>query len=901
MRKEYLFTMLFLIAIAIQSVSASPFAINYSYVNTDSEAEYLNVQYGNYYDNFSLRLRLQAQEGYNNVPVYVSPQIYGVSSSGDLTYLYSVPTQTYYAYSTPYEYTYSNLYYINPNYYGYVVKVYANSYIDYYYNTYSYAYVYPVNNDPYYYFIDDDTEVDDDTTPIIPDCSDFFLSGQADISLDEGDEYTYNLYIENEANEDLEIIDVETSNTSRLDVEDIDSPQEVPDLSVRTIRLYLQADSVSDDYDSSFDVTVKAKYDNTSICTKTYTIEYHIEEGNNGNNDNDNDNDVSCSDFDITNISFTIDDDYTSTRKIKLENDSDYDFEINDITISDRDGLNVSIVDEPDVVDSGDYEYLEIELDADNFDYVITKYLDLKIKGTFVDSDDDEIKDCTRTATITVRIEDDAGNSDNEDYDEEEDCKDIDIYAMNISQAENTTDSYSKSDGFYIINNSNTTFTINSFSINDNSSYASISDTSYTKTLTSGSTGSINFDLKTNNINSAQTSRGTILVSGKFSGGKSCSNSDIGTKYFDIDIFEPTSTSCSGIEVGSKTVSSGNNSIPIYNRTDNKFYVTSVLFQNKQGLSAYASNSQLTIPANDDSSMVVGITGNGSLEMLVSGKFSDGKSCSFTQTDSGILSTGSSNNASSTSNTNTSIVNLSPTTPKITLVSYPTLITPITNDTKITLNINNSFSIAKEVTIKLAGFPNTFITESKTTTVSANDTKAISLEIKISDSAAKKAHKGYIEVYSNNLLIDKYPLTIDLSPATSKISVSATSGISTVQNRTYIITLKLKNNTNQLQETIIDFGLPEAYLIEGDREVNLLPNEETTKIYKIVSPTKLREDKVLNIKIRDKITDKELVSQEVSLKSGKSPISAFFTLRNTGFVLLGLVVLVVLIIIFRKK
>ena len=38
----------------------------------------------------------------------------------------------------------------------------------------------------------------------------------------------------------------------KLDIDDIDYPDEVPDLSVRTVRIYLEADSVSDDYDSSF-------------------------------------------------------------------------------------------------------------------------------------------------------------------------------------------------------------------------------------------------------------------------------------------------------------------------------------------------------------------------------------------------------------------------------------------------------------------------------------------------------------------------------------------------------------------------------------------------------------------------------------------------------------------------
>jgi len=58
---------------------------------------------------------------------------------------------------------------------------------------------------------------------------------------------TYSLYIENGANEDLEVVDVYTSNPTKLDVDDIDYPDTVPDLSVRTVRIYLEADSVNGD------------------------------------------------------------------------------------------------------------------------------------------------------------------------------------------------------------------------------------------------------------------------------------------------------------------------------------------------------------------------------------------------------------------------------------------------------------------------------------------------------------------------------------------------------------------------------------------------------------------------------------------------------------------------------
>lgn len=975
MRKIYLLSLVFLITIFMQALFASPFSISYTYVNTDSQTEYLNIQYGNFYDNVNLRLRLQATDGYTSIPVIVSPKVYGISDDGQLTYLYSIPTQTYYAYSTPYDYTFSNIFYLNPNYQGYAVKVYAQS-VGYVYNTYSYAYVYPVNTAPYYYFVDDSSSHDQDNTYThITDCSDFFLSGSHDIYLDEDEEKTYNLYIENEANDDLEILDVETSNPSKLDIDDIDYPDEVPDLSVRTARVYLEADSVNDDYDSDFDITVTAKYPNTSVCTKTYNVEYHID-------DKDNDNDSSCSDLVIKNTSFTINDDSTSTRTITLENNSDdYDFEIDDITIDDRSGLSATIEDEPDEVQSEDTESVIIELEADDFDSTITKYLPLEVTGKFVRDNHDD-KECTKKVNLTVRIEDDGDNSYNDDYDNTS-CNNIQLYTMNISQAENTTRRYTRDDGFYVVNNSNETFTITNVSVNDNSNYASTSNTTYTQTITPRANGSINFDLITSNVNTTQTSRGTLLVSGRFSSGKTCSSSQIGTKYFDISVYEPSENSCSGIEVSSTSVSSGNNQVSIHNRTNKKFYVNDVLFQNKQGLNANVNNSQITIPANSNSSMTVGISGTGSLEMLVSGKFEDGRQCGFTETKSGLLSLGTQANLSSACNfqiiaptaidiknsqetinlvfrnntskngrieitgngllatpgiiflsgfdnftqninlsnfnnptsiyytvllndcpssrTFTNVVNSISDSDRITLVSYPTMISPVSSYADIAISINNRFTTSKTVTAKLSGFPNTFVTQPKTITLSSHETKETSLVLSIPDSASKIEYNGYIELYLENKLVNKYPLTINLSPATQAISITSKSEKSIVQDRVYNVTLTLKNNTSQIQEATLDFGLPETYVIEGDKDLIILPNEEITKHYKIVAPTLLKEETTTNIKIIDKATGKELSSQTLSLKSGASPISGFFTLANTSFIILGIVIIVVLVIIFRKK
>ena len=681
MRKEYLVCLLFLVAIVISGVYADPFAINY-YVNTDSSQEYLNLQYGNYYDNVSLRLWLQATDGYSNVPVVVSPKIYGMDSYGNLTYLYSVPTQTYYVYSSPYEYV--------------------------------------------------------------------------------------------------------------------------------------------------------------------------------------------------------------------LENDSkDYDFEINDITIDDRDGLDVSIEDEPDEIPSDDYEYLEIEFDADDFDYDITKYLDLEIDGTFVDGSD-EIKECTRKATITVTIEDD-GDNDSDDDDYETSCDDISLYAMDISQAENSTDYFSEDDGFYVSNNSDRTFTITSLSLNDNSSFVSISNLSYSKTITSRDTSSLNFTLKTINVNTTEYSRGTLSVAGRFSDGRTCSSSNIGVKYFDISVNNSTSgtTTNNASTNNSSNLSGSSCSIDIIapstisvNNSQESLNVSFKNYTSKNGRIEITSNGLTTNPS------VIFLSGfdNFSQNITLS-NFNNPTSVTYTAYLNGC----------SSKSTFTNIINNISESDRITLVSYPTFISPLSNNINISVNVNNSFNVSKNVTLKLAGFPSNFSSSPKSITLSPHSTKQVDLELSIPQNAQKIDYQGYIELYSGSLLVNKYPITLSLSPAKSEITIISSSKQSSTQDRTYTITLTLRNNTSNIQESIVDFGLSDTYVIDGEKNIYLLPNEEITKIYKVVSPTRLREDKVLDIKIKDKTTNKELANEKITLDSGRSPLSAFFSLRNTGFILLGIVVLIVLFLVFRKR
>ncbi len=965
--------------LVMAGVYAVPFTIDYSYVNTDSGIEYLSIQYGNYYDNVSMKLKLRAEDipsGYSYVPVIVSPQVYGINGSGNLDYLYSVPSSTYYL-SNATEYYYPNLFYLTPEYQGYVIQVNAQSGQNYY--TTSSAYVYPVGApSSYFYPVDDNTNPNDNSQETQTTCSSFFLSGRRDIYLEEDDEENYKLYIENDSSEELTVLSVTADDSSELDISDIDYPDYVSGNYVGTVNLSLESDTISDDEDSSFDIYVRARYGSGQECLKTYTVDYHI-------NDEDNDNTSSCSDISIDNTKFTLDEESFELKTVKIVNESeDYDFEIDDITIDDDSYISSRIRDEPTIVREDSTEDIEIEFETEAVNYTTTKNIDLEIEGYLVRSGRED-KKCTKreNLVITIRNEGTSSSSSSNNNSTIQSCKDIVLYTTNIQQLENTNENYSEENGFFIANNSNQQFSITSLSINDNSNKAEIRNVNYDSSILSKDKEAIAFELITNSVSTTENPKGSISVSGRFADGKTCSTTEIGVKQFNIGILDSSDLLCSNIGVYDKTITSGtNNNIQIFNNTNKKFYVTNVLFQNRYGLSGNVTNKQLTVNSNSQNTMSVGFTGNGSLEMLISGKFEDGKTCDFTKTASGFLvsenqqinlsddvcdsklivpTSISVNNAIEYLNLNfinrssrggkilisgnglaiepniillngfdsfnkeielsnfnnptniyfdvllnncsskryfTVINNNISESERINIVSYPTLITPLSNNVNISTTVNNSFAVSKSVTLKLSGFPETFSSTPKTLEILAHDRKSISLTLSIPESAEKRAYNGYIELYSGNNLIKKYPITIDLSPKTDPITISASVEN---QDKVYYLKINLKNNSSITQNTIIDFGLDDSYVIEGDKEINILPGEEIIKQYKIVSPAILKENKTVDLKIKDKATEEVLAKEKVILKSNSSAITGFLTLGNMGLIVLGLVVLIVIVIIFRRK
>ncbi|MDD3244896.1 MAG: hypothetical protein PHU47_01980 [Candidatus ainarchaeum sp.] len=968
----------------LNPINALNFNIDSLVISTESENTYASLQYGNYYDNVSLRLGFRASDlTYGqNIPVVITPKIYGISDNGQMQYLYSAPPVYYTLYNTStQEYYYPNIFYLQPPYTGYQVLIDAQTLVpaNIYYGVNN-AYVY-VSGYPTYYYPAEPNDPDP-SDPQYPenDCFNMSLSGQGSFYINEDQEKEYRLYIANNSSLPLTIQSVTTTNPSRLDIDDISYPHTISANQTRYAQIDLIADLVSSNYSSFFDIIVKGNYPDGTVCQKAFTVDYTI-------NDRSSNNSGDCSDLILNDFEFTLNEFQNLTQEIRIKNESlDYEYVIDSVNIYDDSYVSTNVIDYPRRIYTNQADYLKIKFEAEDITRDLTRNLDLRVNG-YLRRSGREDKRCNIRSNIKINLIDQGSVN----YSPATSCSNIKIFAPNISQLENTLSNYGKDNGFFIVNNSNQKFTISYLLVNDNTSYADLKVNNYSSMIYPSATLPINFELTTTEVATTQSTNAKVEVSGRFDDGTVCNYSNI-NKTFTINILDSQDNYCGSVGVLSQRVNEGRSDVVLFNNTNKKFYVTNILFQEKYKLDARVDTSQHTISKNSSLSIPVSFTGDGSLQMIVSGKFEDGKACNYTQTTPGILSvSGNINNStynfsenncsldltipniyeiddaiekyvltvknysknsgkiviysngatinpaiiyldgydnfnqeltlSNFSNPtavnysvqlnncnaflrNTTLANKLITENRIELVSYPQKYTPVNSMIAFSVLLKNDFSENKNLLIKLGGFPNNWQTDSKNITVSSRSTESITLTGTIPQDVIG-VYDGHIEVYENNLLIESKPITIDLTIKDADLSVDNKKIDSISKSNGYQLKFDLTNNTEFRKDVIISFDLDNSWVIDGEKNIELLPKEKKEIIFKLM-PTTKKEDQSFRLIFKEKGTDKILLEENILLEQKKDTfgLTGFLTLGLNswiGFLVLIIIVIIVIIYILKKK
>lgn len=964
--------------LSISSVSALSFNIDSLVISTESENSYASLQYGNYYDNVSLRLGFRANDLVygQNLPVVITPKIYGILDNGQTQYLYSAPPVQYTLYNTAVqEYYYPNMFYLQPPYTGYQVLVEAHTLVpaNIYYGVNN-AYVYVSGYPAYYYPAEPNDPNPDEPEYPSNDCFNLSLSGQSSFYINEDQEKEYKLYIANNSSLPVTIQSVTTTDPSRLDIDDISYPHTISPNQTRYAQIDFVADSVSSDYSSFFDIIVKGNYEDGTICQKAFTVDYII-------NDRSSNNSADCDDILLNDIEFTLNEFQEIDKEIRIKNESlDYQYVIDSVNVYDDSYVTTNVIDYPRRIYENQADYLKINFEAEDITRDITRNLDLRVNGYLKRSGRDD-KRCNLRSNIKINLIDQGSVN----YSPATSCNNIKIFTSNISQLEDSLESYGKEDGFFIVNNSNQEFTITNLLINDNSNYATLRLNNYSSMIYPSYTLPLNFELTTSEVVTTESSNAKIEVNGRFDDGTVCNYSNI-NKTFTLNVLDSQDNYCGAVGVLSQNVNSGTNSVTLFNNTTKKFYVTNILFQDKHNLDATTSTNQYTISNNSSKTIPVNFTGDGSLQMLISGKFEDGKTCNYTQTKSGMMVVGyndstyyfSENNCSiildvpnsyevddslekyvlsvknysknsgriviysngasinpasiyldgyddfsqeltlsnfsnptlvsysvQLNNCNsflrtTNLINKQITENRVELVSYPQKYTPIENRIAFSVLLKNDFSQNKILSVKLAGFPTTWQLDSKTINVASRGQESLTLTGKIPNDVTG-VYNGQIEVYENGLLVDSKPITIDLSVKEADLLIENKS-IENISNDGYKLSFNLKNNTEFRKDLLLDLGLDESWVIDGEKEITLSANEDKEITLKFVSTNKT-ELKDLKLIIREKNTDEVLLEENIDLPQARPSfgLTGFLGLGSAFWYVLVLLVIGVVVFFVIKK
>jgi len=613
------FLLLFSLILFSSIVFSYTIGFNYAEVRTTTNPVYAPYQYAYNYDTIDLRYSLYGSGITSPVNIVVSPKVYGVTLSGQRVFVHNMQTHSFMLGSGyPYTYSYNPMFYFDPNYQFYEVVLDVQD-LDSTYQTNTSTYVYSQGSSG------GNITPPSDPPSQTPTCDDFYLSGFSDIYLEEDKSDYYNLYIINSIDKQLTITSVTTepSNPSRLDIQNIYHPYTISPFQTRSAQIDFFTDTVSSTYNDSFNIKVVGKYDNLT-CEKNYSVNYRI-------NNSSLPNTASCNDIRVLDKSFTLSSNENKNFDLEIENRSlDYYFEIDDVKLETN--YN-SIVDAS--LRSSIYRIFEdskrdlkINLRSDFTNVNKTETVTLKIDG-YLKRDNREDKRCRINESISVRV---TPSSTTPSFNE---CNDIEIFTSDVSLKEESRESYSIANGFYIYNNSNKKFNITGINYTDNSIFTDIVSKSVDYSLFPKSSNSLEFDIRTSNVNKNETSKATISVQGTFENGASCTYSNIRSE-FDIYVKEKEDA-CFNVGFNDGVYKNGDNLITIFNNTDEDFYVNDVIYQNRQNTNVNVVDKSLLVFKNSQKTIRVGASEVGSFELLLKGRFDNGASCDYTDTKKGYF------------------------------------------------------------------------------------------------------------------------------------------------------------------------------------------------------------------------------------------------------------------------
>ncbi|PIN98715.1 MAG: hypothetical protein COT90_03250, partial [Candidatus Diapherotrites archaeon CG10_big_fil_rev_8_21_14_0_10_31_34] len=336
-----------------------------------------------------------------------------------------------------------------------------------------------------------------------------------------------------------------------------------------------------------------------------------------------------CSDIEIYENSVAMNENETDYVTFNIKNNSDERFYIKGVAPIDYEQFfGVFSYTNDSSISAGSTGQVKLKVVSSDVSTNKTGTATLRIQGEFNSGKSCSYSDIEKD--FLVKVYNDSSN---------ESCSEIEIIASDERMQENDTEYFN----FRVRNDSDTGFYIDGFDVSDSSSYFNATEDYKPSFIPGNSDREFNYKVSSTSISSDKTGEIKIRISGHYSGGDSCSYSEIGEEIIDLTIEDSFGLGdCEDLILRTKTLNlyednSNLNSFVIENNSNQKFYVQDVDFEENSSYLNFSNYSRnFTVYSNSDKTInFTAETENVSSDKTITsyfevrGEFEDGRTCSF--------------------------------------------------------------------------------------------------------------------------------------------------------------------------------------------------------------------------------------------------------------------------------
>jgi len=330
-----------------------------------------------------------------------------------------------------------------------------------------------------------------------------------------------------------------------------------------------------------------------------------------------------------------LDEDDDDSGTITIINDYDETFNITDIELEyedddQEDYLTADVPEEPEEVGDDDDEDFDIDFTSESVDDDQTIDLTIKITGYFDDDEDNDT--CTEEANFSIKVKD--AENDEEEYDDLDECDDIELDNLDFSMPSDST----KTKTISITNdNEDYDFTIDDIII-ENDDYIEADITDDPESVDADDDDEIEIEFESDEINSDKTRNLTITVAGYFEDDeeemcKQTADIEIEiTDNYDGDEPDCDNLEIANIEIYLETGQIKSQTIEMINNSNDDFEINNASLNTSSYVSTRLSSVPDIINAEDSEYMDLRFTAGNTemnnipLTLYIKGNF-DGDDC----------------------------------------------------------------------------------------------------------------------------------------------------------------------------------------------------------------------------------------------------------------------------------